>query len=110
MEKRHGFTAVRAYPAPCRTWQVVHTRHTGFVDSFVAVEDAAHVPDVARGVLEHAVTMAVEEAVAARWLPNDTDARADFPKTTVTIIVCLRPVRLLLMPAECWAPVSLFAQ
>ena len=80
------------------------------VDAAVSSEDLARLPESAHGVLWTEVNRAAHEAHSmngrTEFCRTDPDSAIGFPKTTITINVCLRPMRVMLMPAHIWHPVG----
>lgn len=94
--------------SPCRNWTLVATQASGVIDVAVSTEDLDDTPGFAMSVLRNTVNnIAIDAWQNSRAMVADDDAKLpDFPKTTVTINVCLRPVRVLLMPHNMWCPAS----
>jgi hypothetical protein len=96
---------------PCRVWTLVATQASGVIDVAVSTEDLEATPGFAMSVLRNTLNQLATETWSANtrgqgMVADDDAVLPDFPKTTVTINVCLRPVRVLLMPYNMWCPAS----
>lgn len=92
---------------PCNDWTMVLTPYTCCVEAAVASEDLVRLPEAAHGALwteVNRVTAQAHEATATHGNVVDADSAFGFPKTTITVNVCLRPVRVMLMPTNMWWP------
>lgn len=86
-----------------RTWTVIETGARCCVTAAVRSCDLVFMPESAAGVLGQEVSRCAEYAHFNPMVADDDHVRG-FPKTVMTVTVCLRPVQVMLMPAAYWVP------